>query len=80
MTQAQHTPGPWIVDGNSIRTQAEPGWLVATLGNTFADSGRLIAAAPDMAAALRDLAIAFCPGSERGAAIRATLAAIDGGR
>lgn len=61
MVDALHTPGPWHVE-NRIHVKAENGWLVATAsvpsgrvgswGINPADNARLIAAAPDLLAAL----------------------------
>lgn len=57
MMKAQHTPGPWVTDKATIRTQAEPGWLIATIENAIARdaNARLIASAPDLLAALENL-------------------------
>ena len=58
MTQATHTLGPWqATEGGNVRTVAEPGWLVATVASTFRKQGnaRLIAAAPELLAALERL-------------------------
>ncbi|TXH10353.1 MAG: hypothetical protein E6R03_15575 [Hyphomicrobiaceae bacterium] len=52
---SKFTPGPWEAHGDGIRTVAEPGWLIATMGNTFHDNCPLIAEAPEMLAALRKL-------------------------
>lgn len=62
---AQHTPGPWADDGNTIRTAAAPGWLIATIENAVAReaNARLIAAAPALLAAL-ELAESFMAGFE----------------
>ena len=50
----KHTPGPWVTDGSTIRTAAEPGWLIATIENAIAreSNAALINAAPDLLAAL----------------------------
>ena len=69
MSKAEHTPGPWIVKYNDqhdhIFTQATPHKRIANVfggvfGNNEADlehqaNARLIAAAPDLLAALKRL-------------------------
>jgi hypothetical protein len=49
----KHTPGPWTVSGGTIRNLH--GHLVADFHSTDADA-RLIAAAPELLAALRSIA------------------------
>lgn len=53
----KYTPGPWVTDKATIRTQAEPGWLIATIENAIAHdaNARLIAEAPALADALRQM-------------------------
>lgn len=60
MTQ-KHTQGPWITDKATIRTQAAPGWLIATIENAIARdaNARLIAAAPEILGALEQLVSLF---------------------
>lgn len=70
-TTAQHTPGPWVIDGNRIRTDyirfegAVRGVCVAQVdkagvGTPQAEANaRLMAAAPELLAALKD--ILACP-------------------
>lgn len=52
---SKFTPGPWEAHGDGIRTAAEPGWLIATMGSTFHDNRPLIAEAPAMLEALRSI-------------------------
>lgn len=52
---SKFTPGPWEAHGDGIRTAAEPGWLIATMGNTFHDNRPLIAEAPAMLAIIRQM-------------------------
>lgn len=57
MTQAAHTPGPWKVSkptGNYIDAPTGGSIAALTYGATKADA-RLIAAAPELLAALADL-------------------------
>jgi hypothetical protein len=69
MTQATHTPGPWLLDGDKICTSRDNeiaritrygAWFYGGtpygLGNPIGDANaRLIAAAPDLLAALEAL-------------------------
>ena len=54
MSAAKHTPGPWTVESNDTRYIVGGGYWIAQMhgGNSEANA-RLIAAAPDMAKALR---------------------------
>lgn len=54
--QTHHTPGPWAIRENdrAIVPAADPRRLVAHGGSILPDDARLIAAAPDLLAALRD--------------------------
>jgi protein required for attachment to host cells len=55
ITSAQHTPGPWTVEDESILDSR--GWSVASVNTNIFECGansRLIAAAPDMLGALRE--------------------------
>jgi hypothetical protein len=62
--RAEHTPGPWRLRGGAVRSEAN-GWEVCRPYETDAPTGlrecsanaRLIAAAPDLLAALRPLAV-----------------------
>lgn len=80
---AAHTPGPWEAVGNLVRTCRKPdgrgGLLVAecpaNIGNRIQDA-RLIAAAPEMLAAIRGLLDAL-PSATTHPAIKAARAAID---
>ena len=62
MTNTQHTPGPWFVDINGEGAITAPdGMLIARMQNAYRDdlresNARLIAAAPELLAALQDLA------------------------
>ncbi len=53
MTNAAHTPGPWINHDGIIRDNSPEGWLVATCRFNPKDdaNARLIAAAPELLAA-----------------------------
>lgn len=85
---ASHTPGPWFIDGPQIRDAH--GWALASVPDALGDAtdhanARLIAAAPDLAAAALALlqridamtTAAFAMGAERPERerLRATLAA-----
>ena len=67
MTDTQHTPGPWVIDRNPVEhlgftigvpaSEAMPPASQRHIGNVFyAANARLIAAAPELLAALQDLA------------------------
>lgn len=69
-----HTPGPWSADHDNVRTPADGGMVAKVAGDTDAQAyanARLIAAAPDLLAALRDLVSA--EGLPEGYANRAML-------
>lgn len=80
MTDTQHTPGPW-----EIETNARGESCIATSWGSIADvyglnliaNGRLIAAAPDLLAALQDvLPYVEFPNSQHKAQVAAAKAAI----
>ena len=63
MENTKHTPGPWVIDKDSHHINIRPegqGYLLATIAtfwaeteeNTHEANARLIAAAPDLLAAL----------------------------
>lgn len=59
--KAKHTPGPWVADGSEITTATwvcgADGKRICTMRPSFADwsNARLIAAAPELLEALKDL-------------------------
>jgi len=63
---AQHTPGPWAFNDEAHRIESDApgypndGWAICELmGQDIIGNARLIAAAPDMLAALTDLVLVF---------------------
>lgn len=69
-----HTPGPWVADHDNVRTPDDGGMVAKVAGDTDSQAyanARLIAAAPDLLAALRDLVSA--EGLPEGYANRAML-------
>ena len=87
MTNTQHTPGPWHVDINGEGAITAPdGALIARLHNASRDdlreaNARLIAAAPDLLAALQAVADYWAGGdvpAEIDAAMRAAIAKATG--
>lgn len=60
MATIKHTPGPWGLCGTKVIGTIEQQRPIATVeaGTNFHANARLIAAAPEMLAALRDLAAA----------------------
>ena len=62
MSNAQHTPGPWYIDGLTVHKNGSPiAEISATIGYAHADeaNARLIAAAPDMKEAGKELVSAL---------------------
>jgi len=58
MSGAKHTPGPWRVSGKqSIRCESGNGYIAKTNWDNGEANARLIAAAPDLLAALEQIAI-----------------------
>ena len=68
--EAQHTPGPWMVDGDLVRDPDE--YVIAQAWAYYAPgregqqdaNARLIAAAPDLLAALVSASALFCDDGE----------------
>ncbi len=63
MSTTKHTPGPWIAEHTSVRTEGEGSFrrIAYMEGNNPADeaNARLIACAPDLLKALSDLCEAY---------------------
>lgn len=63
-SKVQHTPGPWHTNGGNIYAQRNPGGIRTSICEVFRDAGydacranaRLIAAAPELLAALERVA------------------------
>jgi hypothetical protein len=62
MSEAKHTAGPWMTNGTAIETVVEPSYVIASvyegdavdIDSATADANaRVIAAAPDLLAALK---------------------------
>lgn len=62
MTQAQHTPAPWVISGNTLlHVTGEPANIhIATITECRPSDARLIAAAPDLLAACESAQDAIC--------------------
>lgn len=84
MSQTMHAPGPWIAchdpdDGGEYAIQAANGIHVAlTIGNTRTERANayLIAAAPELLAALKETLMLLETFSPQGAAVESARAAI----
>jgi len=78
--QSRHTPGPWQVcpigtPGGPVYKVAGSGWLIGTVG--FEPNAQLIAAAPDLLAALKGMINEIDLGCRmRSAPVQAALEAI----
>lgn len=85
MTEAKHTPGPWDIKFDSIRSLTKPKYVagIITVNNDHDEAkanARLIAAAPELLNALKDMVATFSgyQGMELTAA-RAAIAKATGG-
>ena len=59
MNKQAHTPGPWQQDGQYIAAQGVDEYIVTCHGADGSANARLIAAAPELLAALRKI-VAAC--------------------